>query len=343
MLFLLLYCCLYLSAMMKIGSALDFKPIGRTGMLILSIGLSLPSLLIAQGVTAYASRFWVKNMSKIALRLGSQSRKKREEAKKELQKMGKNAVSVLRQILRLPMRCAYKDWHEAKIFAAVELGRLKAKEAVPDLLEVLDESEPRLRSSAIWALGEIGDAQAIPKIIRLLGDFRSVYVHKVCFFATKEALIKLGEGEILSPFFKVVRERDKEALQFLRSHPYRKAIVEALMEVLNHYIVAMTEAINAAWALGELKAVEALPKLIRCLSWFSPKPLRQECQEAIAKIGEVMFLPMPANLTEIDTSRLPSPAKSSNFNTATLPRPASFSPNEKGGEDSAGRREEVLD
>jgi epoxyqueuosine reductase len=44
---------------------------------------------------------------------------------------------------------------------AVALGNLKAQEAVPELIRLLDDEEPLVRGHAAWALGEIGDPAAL--------------------------------------------------------------------------------------------------------------------------------------------------------------------------------------
>lgn len=51
-------------------------------------------------------------------------------------------------------------------------GGAEAKEAVPDLINLLEDKEPSVVSSAAWALGKVGkDAvSAVPELIKLLGS-----------------------------------------------------------------------------------------------------------------------------------------------------------------------------
>lgn len=57
-----------------------------------------------------------------------------------------------------------------RVNAAVELGKLKDKNAVPALLVALKDPNMALRNNAAFALGEIGAGEAVPHLIDLLRD-----------------------------------------------------------------------------------------------------------------------------------------------------------------------------
>lgn len=71
---------------------------------------------------------------------------------------------------------------DARAAAAQLLGRVRAKSAVPALLEAINQDEPNVRWDAIKALGDIGDPQAVPHLIRLLND-ENVLVGKIAVWA----------------------------------------------------------------------------------------------------------------------------------------------------------------
>ena len=104
---------------------------------------------------------------------------------------GHPAVEPLREIIRMGDRHSMDQiWELPEIsyyrMAALMLGRLKAVEAVDDLLLMASRPglrESRLRAPAVKALGEIGDPRAIPVIKKALDD-HSEYVRK----AAKNAL-----------------------------------------------------------------------------------------------------------------------------------------------------------
>jgi HEAT repeat protein len=72
------------------------------------------------------------------------------------------------------------------------LGRLKAQQAVPLLIEGLKDQKPEIRVIAAWALGEIGNQSAIPALQGLLAD-KNLEVRREAVMA----LGKLGAKEIL--------------------------------------------------------------------------------------------------------------------------------------------------
>jgi epoxyqueuosine reductase len=73
------------------------------------------------------------------------------------------------------MRMTYGEWDEwtrgsairragyggLKRNVAAALGNWGAEEAVPVLVEALADAEPLVRGHAVWALGEIGSAEAV--------------------------------------------------------------------------------------------------------------------------------------------------------------------------------------
>ncbi len=72
------------------------------------------------------------------------------------------------------------------------LGRLKARESVPILMDGLKDRKPENRMMAAWALGEIGDQRAISSLKEALNDKVAEVRREVAI-----ALGKLGADEIL--------------------------------------------------------------------------------------------------------------------------------------------------
>ena len=73
---------------------------------------------------------------------------------------------------------------------ALTLGRLRERRAVEPLLEVFERTrDSEVHEAAIWALGELRDPRAVPKLVQLLDD-PNVFV--TLRIACTEALAKIG-------------------------------------------------------------------------------------------------------------------------------------------------------
>ncbi len=80
--------------------------------------------------------------------------------------------------------------------AARALGRLKAADAVPLLIEALESRKYSLSAAAAWALGEIGDKKAVPALRKGIFDDRSDIRDQVfeCAVALKKLTGELPEN-----------------------------------------------------------------------------------------------------------------------------------------------------
>lgn len=261
---------------------------------------------------------------------------------------GEKAIPNLLQILQARQEIPLSLPNPESLLAIFVLGRLKAQNAVEHLVEFLEAKQVQIdeRVAAIWALGEIGDQKAIPALIPFLGDLSEVlfgfYEAKMAFMKgiglakeefrerlrwkvrdwAEEALMKL-KPEIVELFRKVVEERDKNAL-FELAKEYRSEIVAALMGLLDRR--QRDWVFNAVWALRELKAVEALPKLRRLARRAGPH-LREYCQKVIAELEEFSRLPRAVGVGEIELANLPAIPDPNAIPTENLPRAAT--PEEK--------------
>jgi HEAT repeat protein len=95
-------------------------------------------------------------------------------------------------------RDSARDDPRVRRYLALALGRLRSPEAVPDLLAAArppaaegQEPDADTRIYAIWALGAIGDASAVPELVTLAEDadpgIRKAAVHALGTFPGDEA------------------------------------------------------------------------------------------------------------------------------------------------------------
>jgi HEAT repeat protein len=116
----------------------------------------------------------------------SPSQQERDQAEQAIREIGTNALSFLEELVRNAHFNSFKvktdKWifreehpvHEIRRMVFSGYGALGdiAKPSVPHLLEMLKDSEPTVRSTAIGALGWIGPAarEAVPDLIAQLDD-----------------------------------------------------------------------------------------------------------------------------------------------------------------------------
>jgi len=303
------------------------------------LGLALLSLL------SVVLHYRFRQISSHALSLKPSESFRWEKVFNRMLSEGEKAIPNLLQILqaRQKILLSLPNSNPESLLAIFVLGKLKAQSAVEHLVEFLEAKQVPIaeRVAAIWALGEIGDQDAIPALIPFLGDLSEVlfgfYETKMAFMKgiglakeefrerlrwrvrdwAEEALMKL-KPEIVELFRKVVEERDKNAL-FELAKEYRSKIVAALTGLLDGR--QRDWVFNAVWALRELKAVEALPKLRRLARWAGPH-LREYCQKVIAELEEFSRLPRAVGVGEIELANLPAIPDPNAIPTENLPRAA---------------------
>lgn len=276
----------------------------------LALSLPIPFIVVAASYNA----FQLRSLPKLARQLGSLDGEKRKRAFEQLLAMGQSAVDTFLQVLHAPSKKEeVADWDglAATILSIEGLGQLKAKKAIPHLLRLLRGSEREVCEKVIWALGEIGDNSVVPEILPFLG---SEFLNE----ATTSALQKLGAGNLVDLFVGAMRQ-DRTAIDAIKSHPYRNAFVAGFIRALWSW-KDISLIPNAAWALAELWATEAIPAIRAQIGRWLPTEIRQACQQALDKLEMISRLPRAVSLSEIDTSVLPRPATATDISTENLPR-----------------------
>jgi HEAT repeat protein len=131
--------------------------------------------------------------------------------------------------------------------ACEALGEIGDASAVPVLIEAVGDEYEDVRWTACGALEEIGDASAVPALIKALGDW-----NKTVRTTAGEALKKIGK-------------------------PAVPALIKALWD--SNWDLRRT----ACWVLGWIRDASAVPALIEALG---DKDIRRVAYEALVQIGE---------------------------------------------------------
>ena len=197
--------------------------------------------------------------------------------------------------------------------AAAALGRLGDAAAVPALASVLGDEDLVLRARAIESLSEIGHASAIRPLVRLLGDSREADGRPIRALAAG-ALRSLGEGELVDSVLAAL-DGEVGSLKAYRGR-YRKEVGVALC-----YALGGPHGSQAANALAEINAVEALPRLRKAQKMaFARSATREAIAAAIKRLEARASLPRAATAADVAADTLPRAAPEPSPGTRTLPR-----------------------
>ncbi|MFP4055053.1 MAG: HEAT repeat domain-containing protein [Phycisphaerae bacterium] len=189
--------------------------------------------------------------------------------------------------------------HE-KQFAAIMLGRLKARSQVPALLKALPAAKSRTRSAICKALGDIGDSRATSALVKVLEDPNS----HALWNASMIALGKIADRNAIPALRRKLNRDDPRRFQYAAVALHRCGDANALPEV----IAAMGaedwklrwQAIRAAGQMGDVRALPVLRKQLA-----SPVAIyRTEAATALGDIGDANAIPDVRKLLEDRNFRL---------------------------------------
>lgn len=139
-----------------------------------------------------------------------------------------------------------------KAKAVVELGRLRAPEAVDKLIELLYSDADDLKVYVITALGNIRDPKAVQELVALLN-----YKDRAVQEAVVEALAKIGDPRVVRPLSRILKVPDKKmvllAIKALGMLGNREAVsvLESMLQVGDEEVRA-----NAQWALRKIDGMD---------------------------------------------------------------------------------------
>jgi HEAT repeat protein len=193
--------------------------------------------------------------------------------------------------------------HYTRIEAINGLGALRAKEAVDPLVDIAtdENGEPFISKKAIQALGDIGDAKAVPALVKMMFKERRA----VSFYAESSfALSQMGKpaADALLP---VLDGSDKELYDWARASNLieqalwaksaqvlgdlmepraEKALLQRLKWTTDDVFVKGIVRVPVCDALGKLRSKEAVKYLSGELGEEEPV-LRQAYTKVIARTG----------------------------------------------------------
>lgn len=174
---------------------------------------------------------------------------------------------------------------EVRVVAAAALWRLPDPSAVPVLLERVEDTDKAVREWSALALGVAGDARAVPALIELLDDSeRSVRL------AAVRSLGRLNHPDALKPLNAYVLGKEKrdeeeraEVVNSIASISGSQRVV-TLMEQLEGMGRDSRQRMLIVMALGKVGDSQALPVLRKLSQRDSTRAVRDAATQAYAEV-----------------------------------------------------------
>jgi HEAT repeat protein len=167
-------------------------------------------------------------------------------------------------------------------WAAGALGNIRDRRAVAALIKSLDRpGHPKY--VIVWALGEIGDEEAIGPLIRQLGD-KNREIRKY----SARALIKFGPKAVPAAI-KALDDPGPGVRHYAARVLGQSGDARAAGPLMEHYRALDPEA--ALWALGRIGAREALPLITGAVSDPDWK-IRLAAVQALAALADGRAMPV---------------------------------------------------
>lgn len=139
----------------------------------------------------------------------------------------------------------YSDWMSIRSEAAAALGKMGYHEAVPSLIEALDDFESPVRANAAEALGLLADERAIEPLIKTLQKETGWNIRHMA-----NALVKIGEPA-MKPLITILANPQENAEN-------REVVAETLAQIIKN--VANPQPVQAQIKLTVDLLVAELPE-----------------------------------------------------------------------------------
>ncbi|MBD3309065.1 hypothetical protein GF339_21850 [candidate division KSB3 bacterium] len=237
-----------------------------------------------------------------------------------LKELGRSEYSL--EILEPLIEGLQSDEKDMRILSANTLGRIRAREALPMLLQAAHDDNPNVAYNVVECLGDIGDTQAVPVLMELLRDHPDEWVQ----VAAVEALGKIGDQRASDLLLSLARKEvlldplitalgilgDTRSIPVLAT--YLKHSDQELRELAIHALVAIWEEVETiATFTGvhyeeettrKILARSLTPKVKNMLlkemhNEHMPEEFREHCAVLLSSICYHKALPSIVHLVEV--------------------------------------------
>lgn len=243
------------------------------------------ALLISPGPCA-AQDLGEAELRAATAQLNEGSPEERARAADLLGRRGYDHREVVVPLLRTRIR-EDRDWR-VRASSGRALGRLAARDAVPDLVRALRDPVVDVRVVAAAAIWRLPDPAAVPALLELLRDQEAA--------ARQWAALALGvirDRRATQPLVTLLRDPEKDVrLDAIRSlgrlrDPAAVQALEAFARDGDRDMDERLEAINALSALEGPEKVDALVRLLR----FDDTQIRARAVQSLGRVGDALVIP----------------------------------------------------
>ncbi|MEM9090453.1 MAG: HEAT repeat domain-containing protein [Cyanobacteria bacterium P01_F01_bin.53] len=218
--------------------------------------------------------------------------------------LGAKLVGVIRASWQPQAKRIIDNLELRPTLKTVLLGKTQSTDVIPELLISLQGNDPETRQYAANALGEIGDASAIPWLSNALKDYESwSNRHRPIRNHAADALVKIGGSAAASALLTVFKENKSVPSSSNHIAP-RKLAALSLAKIGNSTAISgLVDALqsigndarnDAVDALGEIGDISASPALADILQDEDPL-VRRQAADALGKIGDISAVPWLLN------------------------------------------------
>ena len=173
-----------------------------------------------------------------------------------------NPLQVLRNFYNISVMST-GNTTQKRVTAAKNLGGIRSRIAVPDLIRKMDDPSMDLQEEAIEALGTIGTPEAVDTLIAKLDDPASLLAPQICRALRHAADIRAGDA-LIRQLGAPDRDTVSESVRALGAIGDRRAIpnlLELIRNTRDKKLIAVSG--EALAALGELSAAYQIIPQIR--------------------------------------------------------------------------------
>lgn len=253
---------------------------------LLSGALLLGGALPAWPTQAHAQDLGDAELRTATEQLSDGSPEERARAADLLGRRGYDHRETIVPLLRTRIR-EDRDWR-VRASSGRALGRLAARDAVPDLVRALRDPVVDVRVVAAAAIWRLPDPAAVPALLELLRDREAA--------ARQWAALALGvirDRRATQPLLTLLRDPEKDVrLDAIRSlgrlrDPGAVEQLEGFVRDGDRDMDERLEAVNALSALEGPEKVDALVRLIR----FDDSQIRARAAQSLGRVGDALSIP----------------------------------------------------